>query len=88
MIVKGLRSAADYDYELQMAQLNHAMTGVDTMFLPTRSENAFISSSWVKEIARLGGDVAAFVPPACSRAVTGKALRSPRIGRAAAELVM
>jgi pantetheine-phosphate adenylyltransferase len=63
VIVKGLRSAADYDYELQMAQLNHAMTGVDTMFLPTRSENAFISSSWVKEIARLGGDVAAFVPP-------------------------
>jgi len=63
VIVKGLRSAADYDYELQMAQLNHAMTGVDTMFLPTRSENAFISSSWVKEIARLGGDVAPFVPP-------------------------
>jgi len=63
VIVKGLRSAADYDYELQMAHLNHAMTGVDTMFLPTRAENAFISSSWVKEIARLGGDVAAFVPP-------------------------
>jgi pantetheine-phosphate adenylyltransferase len=63
VIVKGLRSAADYDYELQMAQLNHAMTGVDTMFLPTRSENAFISSSWVKEIARLGGDVVSFVPP-------------------------
>ncbi|TCO44311.1 phosphopantetheine adenylyltransferase [Kribbella antiqua] len=63
VIVKGLRSAADYDYELQMAQLNHAMTGVDTMFLPTASENAFISSSWVKEIAKLGGDVAGFVPP-------------------------
>jgi pantetheine-phosphate adenylyltransferase len=63
VIVKGLRSAADYDYELQMAQLNHAMTGVDTMFLPTRSENAFISSSWVKEIAGLGGDVVSFVPP-------------------------
>ena len=42
MIVKGLRSAADYDYELQMAQLNHAMTGVDTVFLPTRSENAHL----------------------------------------------
>ena len=63
VIVKGLRSAADYDYELQMAQLNHAMTGVDTMFLPTASENAFISSSWVTEIAKLGGDVAGFVPP-------------------------
>ena len=64
VIVKGLRSAADYDYELQMAQLNRAMTGVDTVFLPTRAENAFISSSWVKEIARLGGDVSTFVTPA------------------------
>jgi pantetheine-phosphate adenylyltransferase len=63
VIVKGLRSAADYDYELQMAQLNKAMTGVDTMFLPTSADSAFISSSWVKEIARLGGDVAGFLPP-------------------------
>lgn len=64
VIVKGLRSAADYDYELQMAQLNRRMTGVDTVFLPTAPENAFISSSWVKEIARLGGDVSTFVTPA------------------------
>ncbi|MEV0791275.1 pantetheine-phosphate adenylyltransferase [Kribbella sp. NPDC050459] len=64
VIVKGLRSAADYDYELQMAQLNRRMTGVDTFFLPTAPENAFISSSWVKEIARLGGDVSTFVTSA------------------------
>jgi pantetheine-phosphate adenylyltransferase len=64
VIVKGLRSAADYDYELQMAQLNRRMTGVDTVFLPTAPENAFISSRWVKEIARLGGDVSTFVTPA------------------------
>jgi pantetheine-phosphate adenylyltransferase len=64
VIVKGLRSAADYDYELQMAQLNRRMTGVDTLFLPTAPEHAFISSSWVKEIARLGGDVSTFVTPA------------------------
>ena len=64
VIVKGLRSAADYDYELQMAQLNRRMTGVDTFFLPTAPENAFISSSWVKEIARLGGDVSTFVTTA------------------------
>jgi pantetheine-phosphate adenylyltransferase len=63
VIVKGLRSAADYDYELQMAQLNRRMTGVDTVFLPTAPEHGFISSSWVKEIARLGGDVAGFLPP-------------------------
>lgn len=64
VMVKGLRSAADYDYELQMAQLNRRMTGVDTFFLPTAPEHAFISSSWVKEIARLGGDVSTFMTPA------------------------
>lgn len=64
VMVKGLRSAADYDYELQMAQLNRRMTGVDTFFLPTAPEHGFISSSWVKEIARLGGDVSTFVTPA------------------------
>lgn len=62
VIVKGLRSGGDYDYELQMAQMNRKMSGVDTLFLPTAPENAYISSSLVKEIARLGGEVAAFVP--------------------------
>ena len=88
VIVKGLRSAADYDYELQMAQLNHAMTGVDTMFLPTRVGERF-------HLLQLGqGDRPArrrrrrLRAAACSRAVTGEALGSPRIGRAAAELVM
>ena len=72
VIVKGLRSAADYDYELQMAQLNRRMTGVDTLFFPTAPENAFISSSWVKEIARLGGDVSTFVTPAVHSRLLGK----------------
>lgn len=63
VIVKGLRSGGDYDYELQMAQMNRKMAQVDTLFLPTATENAYISSSLVKEIARLGGDVAAFLPP-------------------------
>ncbi|WBQ07647.1 pantetheine-phosphate adenylyltransferase [Kribbella sp. CA-293567] len=63
VIVKGLRSGADYDYELQMAQMNHRLSGVDTVFLPTAPENAFISSSLVKEVARLGGPVADFLPP-------------------------
>ena len=57
------------------------MTGVDTVFLPTAPENAFISSSLVKEIASLGGDVAAFVPPGCSRAVTATSSRDhPELG--------
>jgi pantetheine-phosphate adenylyltransferase len=63
VIVKGLRSGGDYDYELQMAQMNRKMSGVDTLFLPTATENAYISSSLVKEIAKLGGDVAGFLPP-------------------------
>lgn len=63
VIVKGLRSGGDYDYELQMAQMNRKMSGVDTLFLPTAPENAYISSSLVKEIAKLGGEVAGFLPP-------------------------
>src|ERR1700754_737429 len=63
VIVKGLRSGSDYDYELQMAQMNRRLSGVDTVFLPTAPENAYISSSLVKEIAKLGGDVTNFVPP-------------------------
>jgi pantetheine-phosphate adenylyltransferase len=64
VIVKGLRSGGDYDYELQMAQMNRRLTGVDTLFVPTAPEHSFISSSLVKEVGRLGGDVSDFVPPA------------------------
>lgn len=64
VIVKGLRSGGDFDYELRMAQMNRRLSGVDTMFLPTAPENSFIASSLVKEVARLGGDVAALVPAA------------------------
>ncbi len=62
-IVKGLRSG-DFGYELQMAQMNRKLTGVDTLFLLTAPENGYISSSLVKEIAKLGGEVSAFLPPA------------------------
>jgi pantetheine-phosphate adenylyltransferase len=61
-IVKGLRAASDFDYELQMAQMNHSLTGVETVFLPTSPERGFVSSSLVKEVAGFGGDVSAFVP--------------------------
>jgi pantetheine-phosphate adenylyltransferase len=66
VIVKGLR-AGDFDYELKMAQINREMTGVDTLFLPTSPQNSFISSSRIKEIARLGGPVADFLPPVVHR---------------------
>jgi pantetheine-phosphate adenylyltransferase len=62
-IVKGLRAASDFDYELQMAQMNASLTGVETGFIPTSPERGFVSSSLVKEVAGFGGDVSAFVPP-------------------------
>jgi pantetheine-phosphate adenylyltransferase len=61
-IVKGLRFAADFDYELPMAQMNRSLTGIETVFLPTAPEWAYVSSSLIREVASLGGDVAAFLP--------------------------
>ena len=61
-IVKGLRGGSDYEYELQMAQMNSHLTEVETVFLPTAPEYGFVSSSLVKEVAAFGGDVAALVP--------------------------
>ncbi|MEJ7744812.1 MAG: pantetheine-phosphate adenylyltransferase [Nocardioidaceae bacterium] len=62
-IVKGLRAGADFDYELRMAQMNKALSGVETVFVPTSPQWSFVSSSLVKEVARLGGDVEQLVPP-------------------------
>ncbi|MBA2558967.1 MAG: pantetheine-phosphate adenylyltransferase [Propionibacteriales bacterium] len=62
-VVKGLRASTDVDYELPMAQMNSALSGVDTVLLPTSPEWSFVSSSLVKEVVRFGGDVSPFVPP-------------------------
>ena len=61
-IVKGLRAVSDYEYEIQMAQMNHRLAGVETLFMPTSPNWSFLSSSLVKEVAQLGGDVAGLVP--------------------------
>jgi pantetheine-phosphate adenylyltransferase len=61
-IVKGLRAVSDFDYELQMAQLNYRMSAVETLFMSTNPEYSFLSSSRLKEIARYGGDVSGLVP--------------------------
>jgi pantetheine-phosphate adenylyltransferase len=61
VISKGLRGS-DFGYELQMAQMNRQLTGVDTLVLPTAPQWAFVSSSLVREVATLGGDVTAFLP--------------------------
>jgi pantetheine-phosphate adenylyltransferase len=62
VIVKGLRAISDFDYELQMAQMNHGLAGVETMFMTTNPLYSFLSSSRVKEVATYGGDVSALVP--------------------------
>ena len=61
-IVKGLRAVSDFDYELQMAQMNASLTDVETVFVPTSPEYSFLASSLVKEVATFGGDVSALVP--------------------------
>ena len=62
-IVKGLRAVSDFDFELQMAQVNERMSGIPTLFFPTAPEHSFLSSSLVREVARFGGDVSSMVPP-------------------------
>ena len=61
-IVKGLRAVSDFDYELQMAQMNYNQAGVETLFMTTNPLYAFLSSSLVKEFAMYGGDVTSLVP--------------------------
>lgn len=61
-IVKGLRAVSDFDYELQMAQMNASLTEVETVFVPTSPEYSFLASSLVKEVASFGGDVSGLVP--------------------------
>ncbi|EHR73247.1 pantetheine-phosphate adenylyltransferase [Burkholderiales bacterium JOSHI_001] len=64
VVVRGVRAATDFDYEFQMAGMNrHLMPGVDTIFLTPQAQTQFISSTFVREIATLGGDVAALVSP-------------------------
>ncbi|GEB15865.1 pantetheine-phosphate adenylyltransferase [Pimelobacter simplex] len=71
-IVKGLRGGNDYEYELPMAQMNAHLTGVETVFVPTTASLGYVSSSLVKEVASLGGDISAFVPPAVLTRLTKK----------------
>jgi pantetheine-phosphate adenylyltransferase len=66
-IVKGLRAVTDFDYELQMAQMNQQLSGVDTLFMSTSPEWSFVASSLVKEIATYGGDVAHLLPASVHR---------------------
>ena len=68
VILRGLRAVSDFEYEFQLASMNrHLIPGAETMFLTPAEQFSFISSSLVREVARLGGDVSSFVPPAVQR---------------------
>ena len=62
IIVKGLRAVTDFDYELQMSQINLQLQNVETLFMSTAPAHSFLSSSLVKEVASYGGDVSSYVP--------------------------
>ena len=64
VIVKGLRAVSDFEYELQMAQMNRELAGIETLFVPTAPQVGHLSSSLVKQIAQFGGDVSRLVPKA------------------------
>ena len=67
VIIKGLRAVSDFENELQMAQMNQHLSGIETLFLPTSSAHSFVASRLIREVVRHGGDVSEFVPPAVAR---------------------
>ncbi len=71
-IVKGLRAVSDFDYEMQMAQMNYSQAGVETLFMTTNPLYAFLSSSLVKDFAKYGGDVSGLVPGAVLARLTSR----------------
>jgi pantetheine-phosphate adenylyltransferase len=76
VIVKGLRAVSDFDYELQMAQMNHSLADVETLFMATNPLYSFLSSSLVKEVATYGGDVSGLVPDVVLRRLTDRLARN------------
>ena len=76
VIVKGLRAVGDFEYELQMAQMNRELAGVETVFMPTAPQVGHLSSSLVKQIARFGGDVSSLVPKAVNVRLVAQSRRT------------
>ncbi len=68
-IIKGLRAVSDFENELQMAQMNLAVSGVHTVFIPSASRRSFLASKFIREIARFGGDVSSMVPDPVARRI-------------------
>ena len=78
VVVKGLRAVSDFDYELQMAQMNIGLAGVETLFMPTNPQHSFLSSSLVKDVAKWGGDVSSHVPEVVARRLADRLRRPDR----------
>ena len=73
VVLRGLRAVSDFEYEFQLASMNrHLIPDVETIFLTPAEQHSFISSTLVREVARLGGDVSGFVPPAVAAALAAK----------------
>ena len=80
VIVRGLRAVSDFEYEFQLASMNrHLDAGIETIFMTPAEQYAFISSTLVREVARLGGDVSAFVHPRVQAALTAKYAAIPSL---------
>jgi pantetheine-phosphate adenylyltransferase len=77
-IVRGLRAVSDFETEMQMAQMNNHLSGVETIFIPTSSKYSFVASKLVREVARFGGDVSHFVPPVVADALAAKYADVPK----------
>jgi pantetheine-phosphate adenylyltransferase len=72
MIIRGLRAPSDFESEMAQAQMNLAISGVQTLFVPSASANSYIASKYIREIVRLGGDVGSMVPDAVAKCLHQK----------------
>lgn len=77
VVIKGLRAGGDFDYELQMAQMNQRLTGVETLFLATNPAYSFVSSTLVKQVAISGGDVSGLVPDTVAQRIATRSASQP-----------
>ena len=82
VIVKGLRFAGDFEFEVQMAQMNHALSGIETIMLPTAARWAHLSSTIIREVAKLGGDVSQFVTADVAERIRAKTTQDNQGGLA------
>ena len=78
VVVKGLRAVSDFDYELQMSQMNNRLSGLETLFVATNPEYSFLSSSLVKDVAKWGGDVSGLVPEPVRQRFAERQRSAPR----------